>query len=223
MAFKDGELVRAARNPGWRIAAAVGLIAAAAAAWLGGFERATGGVMAKPPLAAGQRVEAGALAITPLRAWVSDRTPSGTLAMRPEQYLVLRVRVENLTRTGYSAYSYLMGDLLLFTDPIGGTPPGLVPRDPPSPGEPQTMKADTLLRSDDHSFEIAILPKLPVDVDFVWKIPSDRKIPPAMTWGLLGRDFVDKTFLTRDSGWVVGKGRARWELSVEDRRGRENP
>lgn len=218
MAFKDGELARAARNPGWRIAAAAGLVAVLAVAAFGGFRRAEKGVMAKPPLAAGQRVDAGALAITPLQAWVDYRTPSGIAVTRPEQYLVLRAKVENLTDTGYSAYSYLSGDLVLFTDPIGGTPPGLVPEPPPPPGQPQTMKPSSLSRADDHSFDVAILPRLPVVVDLAWKLPRDRKIPAKLVWGVFGREFTAQSFLTREAGWLKANGKARWELAVEDRR-----
>lgn len=218
MAFKDGELARAARTPGWRIAAAAGVVAIAAVAAFGGFRRAGKGVLAKPPLAAGQRVDAGALAITPLQAWVDDRTPFGLRTGRPEQYLMLRARVENLTDTGYSAYSYLSSDLVLFTDPIGGTPPGLVPEAPPPPGQPQTMKASSLSLAGDRSFDVAILPRLPVVVDLAWKLPSDRKIPAKLVWGVFGREHTEQTFLTREAGWLKANGKARWELAVEDRR-----
>lgn len=216
MALKDGELARAARNPGWRIAAIAGLAAIACVAAFGGFRRAEKGVLAKPPLAAGQRVDAGALAITPLQAWIDYRTPSGVEVTRPEQYLILRARVENLTDTGYSAYSYLSSDLLLFTDAIGGTP-GPIPEAPP-PGQPQTMKPSSLSRADDHSFDVAILPRLPVIVDLAWKLPRDRNIPAKLVWGVLGREFTEQTFLTREAGWLQANGKARWELAVEDRR-----
>ncbi len=222
MAFTDGELARAARNPWWRIAAVAGLAALAAVALLGGFEPAKGGVMAKPALTAGQRVDAGALAITPLRAWVSLKTPSGTAnSYRPEQYLVLQARVENLTDTGYSAYSYLQSDLLLFSADVGGKPPNEFERPENKPAnEPETMKADTLMRADDHTFTVALPPRLPVEVDLVWKLPPDRRIPAELTWGAIGRRFVEQTYLVRDSGWLQDRGVARWRLAVEDRRER---
>lgn len=218
MALKDGELARAARKPGWRIAAIAALAAVALIAAFGGFRRAEKGVLSKPPLTAGQRVDAGALAITPLQAWVDDRTPFGLRTGRPEQYLMLRARVENLTDTGYSAYGYLSGDLVLFTDPIGGTPPGLVPEAPPPPGQPQTMKASSLSLAGDRSFDVAIPPRLPVLIDLAWKLPSDCKIPPKLVWGVFGREHTEQTFLTREAGWLKANGKARWELAVEDRR-----
>ena len=94
MANKDDELARAIRNPWWRAAAALAVIAVAATAAFGGFRETRGKLMAKPPFAAGHRVDAGAMAITPLRAWVALKNPAGTAnSFRPEQYLVLQARI----------------------------------------------------------------------------------------------------------------------------------
>ena len=83
---------------------------------------------------------------------------------------------------------------------------------------PATHNADTLMRADDHTFSVALPPRLPVDVDLVWKLPPDRIVPKTLTWGVVGRSFVEQTFLTRESGWLQDRGKARWRPVVEDRR-----
>lgn len=213
MANKDDELARAIRNPWWRAAAALAAIAVATTAALGGFRETRGKLMAKPPFAAGHRIDAGAMAITPMRAWVALKNPAGTAnSFRPEQYLVLQARVENLTDTGYGAYIHLKDDVVLFAD-------GIAAPDAKRTGSgPETLNADTLMRADDHTFSVALPPRLPVDVDLVWKLPPDRIVPKTLTWGVVGRNFVEQTFLTRESGWLQDRGKARWQLAVEDRR-----
>lgn len=213
MANKDDELARAIRNPWWRAAAVLAVTAVAATAALGGFRETRGKLMAKPPFAAGHRVDAGAMAITPLRAWVALKNPAGTAnSFRSEQYLVLQARIENLTDTGYGAYIHLKDDVVLFSD-------GIAAPDAKKPGSgPETLNADTLMRADDHTFSVALPPRLPVDVDLVWKLPPDRIVPKTLTWGVVGRNFVEQTFLTRESGWLQDRGKARWQLAVEDRR-----
>lgn len=219
MAIKDDELARAIRNPWWRAAAILAVIAVAATAVLGGFRETRGKLMAKPPFAAGHRVDAGAMAITPLRAWIALKNPAGTAnSFRPEQYLVLQARIENLTDTGYGAYIHLKDDVVLFADGIvadGIAPPAAKKA---SGSGPETLNADTLMRADDHTFSVALPPRLPVDVDLVWKLPPDHIVPKTLTWGVVGRNFVEQTFLTRESGWLPDRGKARWRLAVEDRR-----
>lgn len=213
MANKDDELARAIRNPWWRAAAVLAVIAVAATAALGGFRETRGKLMAKPPFAAGHRVDTGAMAITPLRAWIALKNPAGTAnSFRPEQYLVLQARIENLTDSGYGAYSRLKDDVVLFAD---GIPVSAAKKSGPGP---ETLNADTLMRADDHTFSVALPPRLPVDVDLVWKLSPDRIVPKTLTWGVVGRNFVEQTFLTRESGWLQDRGKARWQLAVEDRR-----
>jgi hypothetical protein len=126
---------------------------------------------------------------------------------------VLKVRVENLTDTGYSAASYLANDLVQFTDSIEA--PGVVRGRGEEPG---VRTSQSQSRSDDHSFGFSLPPGLPVEIDMVWPYPAGQELPQRLTWGIVGRRFVEKTYLTRESGWVKDRGKARWELAVEDRR-----
>lgn len=199
--MKD-ELRQAARHPGWRAAAAIALVAVAITAMLGGF-RAAEAKKTYPEYAAGARIDNGALLLTPLRAWIADAQPGSkpNPYLPPTQFLVLQVRVENRTDSGIAVQSYVQSDVVWL---------------PRTPGE--GTRADLMQRSEGHDFGFEFPPRLPVDVDLVWKLPPDTTLPPRLTWGVFARRHVEETYLTRESGWLQ-EPLAKLVLDVEHRRG----
>ncbi|WP_242111926.1 hypothetical protein [Luteimonas aquatica] len=196
------ELAAMLRNRWWRAVGVAALLAVALTAVLGGFRKAGSATHPYPELGAGTRVDNGALAVTPLRAWVDATRPGGMPNDFDKQdYLVLRARVENRTDSGFANASYLQSDLFWLAD-----------------GASDAKKADSLQRGDDHGFYVNLQPRLPVEIDLVWTLPRGQPLPPKLVWGLYARDFVEQTYLTREAAWVQGNPRAKLILAVEDRR-----
>lgn len=198
------ELVHAARNPWWRAAALLGLVALALTAALGGLRKAPEKAMTRHTV--GERADTGALFITPSRAWISQVKPGRTPdPASSERYLVLRAVIEDRTRGGGSAYAYLQSDLVR-----------LLPTHAP-------IKAKSLQRADDHSAYLDFPPRLPVEVDLVWALEAGEPWPERADFGAYRRRFVEETYLTRESGWIQGDPGTRWSLAVEDRRTSGDP
>jgi hypothetical protein len=191
--------MQAVRNPRWQAVFFLALVAIVLTALLGGFRQAAPKVV--PTYAAGARVSSKALAVQPLQAWLSSRNPQGYAdANTHEDFLVLEANVENLTRL--SNNWYLGSDLRWLTnkDDQTGTKPSII------------------YLADDNSLFESLQPHLPTRVLLTWKIPPGHAVSEPMRWGLLGRKFVEKTFLTTESGWLPDGAVATLKLPVTDRR-----
>jgi hypothetical protein len=121
------------------------------------------------------------------------------------QYLVLQVRVDNLTGKSNSAYGNLQADLVWLPRKDG---PWL-----------QEEKADRFQRADDHTLVDELHPGMPTIVDMVWKLPIGAELPAMSEWGVRRREFAPKATFFGASGWVQGLPAAKLALAVEDRRG----
>lgn len=183
----DRHWIAMARHRGWRAAAVVAALAVLAVALLGGFRRHGGGTgVVYPIAAAGQRVEAGALAVTPLCAWVAaDKPGQVPNPFNKHRYLVLRARVENLTDSATAATAYLQDDVVWLAD-----------------GKTDQKEATALQRADDHSFAVQLQPRLPTVVDLVWELPGDAAPRQPVVWGVFGREHIERTYLTNEQAWV---------------------
>ncbi|NUO75654.1 MAG: hypothetical protein HOQ32_06530 [Lysobacter sp.] len=200
MADKD-ELIGAARNPWWQAAAAVAAVALVATFALGGFKQAKSQTKPLPQYSAGQRVLSGAMAVTPLRAWVARYRPGGQI--EPDQlYLVLQADIENLTERSFGGFGYPLKDLIL----VSAT------REP--------VRADNLQMADDHGVIGDLHPRMVQRVDLVWKLPPAYVYAPRQTFGLFARDYKAKAYLNDESGWMQGDPMAKLELPVQDLRDR---
>lgn len=195
----DPSLLQAARSRRWQAAAVLALVALVAAALLGGFRRSPAKTV--PLHAAGERVAAGALAVKPLRAWLDTRNPRGVADTTGQrEFLVLEAVAENLTRA--SNGWYLDSDLRWLA----------------SREDQAGAKPDLIYLAEDKALTHVLQPHLPVQLLLVWKIPPGRSAAEPMRWGLYGRRFVEKTFLTTESGWLQDGPAATFKLAVEDRR-----
>lgn len=200
MANKD-ELIGAARNPWWRAAAIVAAVALVATFALGGFKPAKSKTKPLPQYSAGQRVRSGAMAVTPVRAWVARYRPGGR--MEPNQlYLVLQADIENLTGRSYNGFGYPRQDLILVS------------------AQREPVQADNLLMADDHGVIADLHPRLTQRVDLVWKLPPAYVYAPLQTFGLFARDYKAKAYLNDEGAWVQGDPLAKLELPVQDLRDR---
>lgn len=166
--------------------AAVALLAIAA---MGGFRRAGAVPGSRYPVAGlGERVETGAFALTPLRAWATD-APPGQLPRPGKRYLVLRLRAENLTESAFAAVALLQQDVVWLPD-----------------GRSGERKPEPMRRVDDHTLYVALQPGLPVLVDLAWEIPAGEALRKPPTWGVYGRHYVERGYLQGegDAGWKQG-------------------
>lgn len=200
------ELTEALGHPWMRVAIVLALIALIATAALGGFRKATArtGASQVPTYPAGTEIRTSAMAITALQAWRSLRDPDGISDPdKPEQYLVLRVRVENLTGKSNNAYGNLSQDVVWLV-------PGREGLD--------KLKADRFLRADDHTLIDELHPRMPTTVDLVWKLPPGQAVAAEQTWGVVHREFESKATFFGSSGWVQGGPAAKLRVPVEDRR-----
>jgi len=197
----DPELIKAARSRRWRAAAALCLLALLATALLGGLRRAPAKTV--PLHGAGERVANGALAVKPLRAWIDVRNPRGHAdAAERKDFLIVEAAVENLTRA--SNGWYLREDLrwLAGREDRAGARPDLI-----------YLAEDLVPLS-------TLQPHLPANVLLAWKVPPGLSVAEPVRLGLYGRRFVEKTFLTTESGWLQDGPAATFKLAVEDRRAR---
>ncbi|ROU08911.1 hypothetical protein [Lysobacter enzymogenes] len=200
MANQD-ELIGAARNPWWQAAAAVAAIALVATLALGGFKPAQSKAKPLPQYAAGQRAQSGAMAVTPLRAWVARYRPGGRI--EPNQlYLVLQADIENRTGRSFGGHLYLLQDLILVGPKL------------------EAVKADLPLAADDHMVLGDLHPRLKQRVDLVWKLPPGYVYAPAQAFGLFGREYKAKAYLNDAGGWMQDKPKAKFVLPVQDLRDR---
>ncbi|MEO6102501.1 MAG: hypothetical protein ABIP44_02550 [Pseudoxanthomonas sp.] len=175
----------------WRAAIVACGIAMLGILLLGGFERAArAGDGDLPESPAGQRVETGAFALTPLCAWTSDLYPGQPHGLRGQrQFLVLRMRVESLTDDWLAMSAYLAKDVVWLADGSG------------EPREPKYTQ-----RTDDHTSPV-LQPALPLNVDLIWELPAGIVAPRLPTWGVYRRRHVERGYLAGDEFWVQdGRG-----------------
>lgn len=194
------ELIKTVRNPWWQVVGLLAVIAMVLVALFGGFRRAPAKVLA--PHAAGERVATAALAVTVQRAWIDSRNvKSHEDSFKHQHFLVLDAVVENLTDKSNSWY--LPDDLRRLS----------------IHGEQDGVKPDIIYLAEDQTYLTNLQPHLPTHVLLEWKIAPDQPVPAQMRWGLYGRHFVAKTYLTTESGWLQGDPAATFTSPVEDRRG----
>ncbi|SFL07093.1 hypothetical protein [Lysobacter sp. cf310] len=200
MANKD-ELIGAARNPWWQATAALAAVALVATFALGGFKQAKSQTRPLPKYSAGERAQSGAMAVTPLRAWVARYRPGGQV--EPNQlYLVLQADIENRTGRSFGGFGYPREDLILVS------------------AQREPVRADNLLMADDHGVVADLHPRLTQRVDLVWKLPPDYVYAPRQTFGLFARDYKAKAYLNDEGAWVQGDPLAKLDLPVQDLRDR---
>lgn len=200
MADKD-ELIGAARNPWWQAAAAVAALALATTFVLGGFKPAQSKTQSLPQYTIGQRVQTGAMAVTPRRAWVARYRPGGQI--EPNQlYLVLQADIENRTGRSFGGFGYPHKDLVLVSP------------------QRELIQADNLLMADDHSVIADLHPRLTQRVDLIWKLPRNYAYAPRQTFGLFARDYKAKAHPNDEGAWMQGDPLAKFELPVQDLRDR---
>lgn len=181
----DQEQLRALLRHRWGrallAAAAVALLAVAAA---GGFRKAGTQGARYPVSGAGQRMETGAFALTPLRGWTADALPG----QQPggKRYVLLRLRAENLTESGFAAAALLQQDIVWLPD-----------------GRPPERKADTMRRADDGTLSFVLQPRLPAVLDIAWEVPPGETPRSPLTWGVYGRHYAERGYLQGDgdAGW----------------------
>jgi len=118
----------------------------------------------------GASVDNGALRLTPLRAWIAGAQPGSkpSPCLPPARCLVLQLRVENLTEGSIAVQGWLQSDIVWLQR---------VPGD--------GVRASHQQCSEGHDFGFELPPRLPVDVDLVWKLPptrSCRRGGPGACW-----------------------------------------
>ena len=170
-----------------RVALLLALAVAAAVAAFGGFRRADHlPGRDYPELAAGQEVQTGAFAVTPLQAWVADAEPGG-YPKEGKRVLVLRLRVENRTDTAYAAAALFSQDVVWLPD-----------------GRSGEQKAEPLRRTDDHTLTVELQPGVPVLVDMAWELDAAEPLRTPVTFGVYARRFIER-------GYLQGEGDAGWK------------
>lgn len=170
-----------------RIALLLAALAVAAVAAAGGLRRAASLPGARHPvLAAGQSVETGAFAVTPLQAWVAD-APPGAYPRPGKRVLMLRLRVENRTDQAFAASALFSQDVVWLPD-----------------GRSNERKAQPLRRADDHTLTVQLQPGVPVLVDMAWEFDAAEPLRAPPTWGVYARRFVER-------GYLQGEGDAGWK------------
>jgi hypothetical protein len=170
-----------------RVLLLLAALAVAVIAASGGFQRASSLPGARHPvLAAGQSVDTGAFAITPLRAWVAD-APPGAYPQAGKRVLVLRLRVENRTDAAFAAAALFAQDVVWLPD-----------------GRSNERKAQPLRRADDHTLTVQLQPGVPVLVDMAWEFDAGQPVSMPPTWGVYARRFVER-------GYLQGEGDAGWK------------
>jgi hypothetical protein len=208
------ELSDAIDTPWLRAAMVLAVLATVVIAALGGFRKATAGTGASqvPDFAAGVPLDTGAMQVTALQAWRSLQDPDGISDPgNPQQYLVLRVRVDNRSGKTTSTYGHLQEDLVW------------LPGEREGDGEGEGLvevKADRFLRADDHTLADVLHPGMPTEIDMVWKLPPGKALPAKLQWGVSAREFSPKATFFGASGWIQGRPLAKLVLPVEDRRDR---
>lgn len=203
---RDREQLQALwRHRATRTAVVALALTALVTAALGGFGRAQS-AQKHPQSGAGARVDTGALALTPLRAWLTDAQPGRPPDRSGQRYLVLQLRAENLTESGIAAIAYLQQDLVWLPD-----------------GRSGERRADVLLRADDHGFDVTLQPRLPTTLDLVWKLRAGERLAPGTAWGTYRRDYVARTYLTGETAWIQQQPDTRLLLTVDDRTGTATP
>lgn len=194
----DGEQWKALLLHRWgrrlSIAAVLALVAVAA---FGGFRpaRETAG-QRHPVVGAGQRVETGAFALTPMQVWQAD-APPGRKPRGGERFVVLRLRAENMTETAFAASALMQDDVVWLPD-----------------GRSNERKPEPMERADDHTLGVVLQPALPVVVDLFWKVPAGESVRLPPTFGVYARHYVERGYLQGegDAGWKQGAPLAKLVL-----------
>lgn len=188
-----------ARHRWGRRALLVAVLAVLAIAAAGGFRRADSLPGARHPvLVAGQTVETGAFAITPLQAWLAD-APPGAYPRPGKRFLMLRVRVENRTDEAFAASALFAQDVVWLPD-----------------GRSNERKAQPLRRADDHTLTVQLQPGVPVLVDMAWEFDAAEPVRTPPTWGVYARRFFERGYLQGegDAGWKQDAPLAKFVLAA---------
>jgi hypothetical protein len=191
------ELAQAFRQPLWRGAMALLLLAVLVTAALGGFRRASPIRGSDLPMQApGGSVDTGLFVIAARAAWTTAKMPGRAFPTPGTHYLVVPLTVTNQADADHGRALPLQEDLVW------------VPPDGPP------VSPDTLLRRDDGGYDVSLPPRLPMPVLAVWKLPANAPPPTSVRIGVLGRTFVPSTPLTTESAWAPGDPKGQWRLPV---------
>jgi hypothetical protein len=168
---------------------------------LGGFRSADGRAGGNyPQVGAGAQVQTGAYAITPLQAWVTTTEPGYRQPdARGRRFLVLRLRARNLTESGFAAAARLEQDVVWLPD-----------------GKTGQRKAKLMRRADDQTLGVILQPGVPSVVDLSWEIPAGETVRQPVTWGVFGREYVERGYLQGDgdAGWKQDAPRLKLVLTA---------
>lgn len=176
---------------------------------LGGFAKSPVVKASKlPQQVPGAAIDSGPLLVSPQAAYFTHRVRGMNFASTDKTYLVVPVTVVNQTSGKESMATFLQEDVVRLS--------------PRSGGGFDTKQATTLRRADDGGFALVVNPRLPTTVLAIWELPFDTPAPHQMQLGLVGRHFVEQTWLTGESAWLQDRAVGVWRLPVEDRRAHEN-
>lgn len=200
MQATERELEQTFRQPLWRGAIALLLLAVLATAALGGFRKAAPVKGSDLPMGApGATVKTGLFTIVAGAGWTADRMPKRDYPTPGTHYLIVPLTVTNHADADHGRVGLLQKDLVWVQD--GGKP----------------VSPDTLVRADDGGFGVSLPPRLPMPVLAVWKRPADAPALASVRIGVLGRTFVPRTPLTTESAWAPGGPVGQWRLPVTER------
>lgn len=205
MSSPSRRLAQVIRHPPLRVLLAIAALAVVAVALVGGLRGTRGKTLATH--GAGAVIDAGALELTPLRAWISDVRPGRD---RPssfgpsERYLVLQVLALNRSDSSQAGGFALHNSILWL---------------PVLPGE--GIRPESVSRSDDHGTYYHLPPLLPTEIDLVWVVPADWTPDAETQWGVRAVRFKSRTWLTGGSEWLPAEQLAKLVLPLEEQRAME--
>lgn len=204
MAATDRDIAQAVRHPLWRAAVIVLAVAVAATAAMGGFRKAAPTQGSQLPLLTpGTLVDAGLFRVSAGTGWTTDLAPGRSLPSTEESYLVVPLQVTNQAEADFGSGLKLKQDLFWLQ--------------PGADGRPVPVEAEYLYRADGGGYGADMPPRLPVPLLAVWKRPAGAPAPATVELGLLGRKFVEQTFLTGESAWTGTGPFAKWRVRIEAR------
>ena len=210
MAATDREIAQAVRHPLWRAVVGLLLLAALATAALGGFRKAAPAQGSQLPLLApGTLIDAGLFQVSAGTGWTTDLAPGRSIPSTDESYLVVPLQVINQAEADFGSGLKLQQDLFWLQ--------------PGADGRPVPVEAEYLFRADGGGYGADMPPRLQVPLLAVWKRPAGAPVPPTVDLGLLGRKFVEQTFLTGESAWTGTGPFAKWRVRVQARPSAREP
>lgn len=204
MPATERELAHIFRQPLWRAAVVLVLLAVVVTAALGGFRKAGPRKGSELPLLApGTVVDAGLFAISAGEGWTTDMAPGRSFPSTDEAFLVVPLQVTNQGDDDFGTSGKLQQDLFWLR---------------PGPnGRPDPLAVDHFFRADGGGYGADLPPRLRVPLLAVWKLPAGAPTPPTIELGLVGRKFVERTALTTESAWNPSDPVAKWKVALEAR------